>query len=57
MLSATLSQTVLATEADQPGQWRRLLRISLDGLKSHNTDPPPEAPARAGAPGQASETT
>ncbi|WBO69043.1 TetR/AcrR family transcriptional regulator [Streptomyces camelliae] len=42
LLSTTLSQTVLATVDSQPGQWRRLLRISLDGLRSHNTEPLPE---------------
>ncbi|MFF3819638.1 TetR/AcrR family transcriptional regulator [Streptomyces bluensis] len=41
LLSTTLSQTVLATVDSQPGQWRRLLRISLDGLRSHNTEPLP----------------
>ena len=56
LLSTTLSQTVLATVDSQPGQWRRLLRISLDGLRSHNTEPLPESPPRAGASGQASET-
>ncbi|RRR85241.1 TetR/AcrR family transcriptional regulator [Streptomyces sp. RP5T] len=55
LLSTTLSQTVLATIDSQPGQWHRLLRISLDGLRSHNTDPLPEAPGPADATGQASE--
>ncbi|GAA1650924.1 TetR/AcrR family transcriptional regulator [Actinoplanes couchii] len=41
-LSGALSQAVLTTAESHPGQWRRLLRISLDGLKSRNTDPLPE---------------
>ena len=41
-LSTSLSQTVQLTGERHPGQWRRLLRISLDGLGSHNTEPLPE---------------
>lgn len=41
LLTTSLSQTVPATDAGRPGQWRRLLRISLDGLRSHNADPRP----------------
>lgn len=50
-LSGSLSQTVLTTADTHPGQWRRLLRISLDGLSSRNTEPlpapGPSAPATA----------
>ncbi|QNP68182.1 TetR/AcrR family transcriptional regulator [Streptomyces roseirectus] len=42
LLSGTLSQAVLTTGDSHPGQWRRLLRISLDGLSSRNTEPLPE---------------
>ena len=41
-LSGSLSQAVLTTADSHPGQWRRLLRISLDGLSSRHTDPLPE---------------
>jgi AcrR family transcriptional regulator len=37
LLSGSLSQAVLNTADSHPGQWRRLLRISLDGLSSRNT--------------------
>ncbi|MFF2847376.1 TetR/AcrR family transcriptional regulator [Streptomyces sp. NPDC058001] len=47
LLSTSLSQTVLATIDSQPGQWRRLLRISLDGLSSHHTGPLPEPATHA----------
>ncbi|GLY07838.1 MULTISPECIES: TetR/AcrR family transcriptional regulator [Actinoplanes] len=40
-LSGSLSQAVLTTAESHPGQWRRLLRISLDGLSSRNTGPLP----------------
>lgn len=42
LLSGSLSQAVLTTAESHPGQWRRLLRISLDGLSSRNTEPLPE---------------
>ena len=42
LLSGSLSQAVLNTADSHPGQWRRLLRISLDGLRSRNTEPLPE---------------
>ncbi|ASQ92960.1 TetR/AcrR family transcriptional regulator [Streptomyces sp. 11-1-2] len=42
LLSASLSQVVQATGDSRPGQWRRLLRISLDGLRARNTEPLPE---------------
>ena len=41
LLSGALSQAVLATADSHPGKWRRLLRISLDGLSSRNTEPLP----------------
>ncbi|GAA2539167.1 TetR/AcrR family transcriptional regulator [Winogradskya consettensis] len=42
LLSGSLSQAVLTTADSRPGQWRRLLRISLDGLSSRNTESLPE---------------
>ncbi len=42
LLSGSLSQAVLTTGDTHPGQWRRLLHISLDGLSSRNTEPLPE---------------
>ncbi len=42
LLSASLSQTVQLACDSQPGRWRRLLRISLDGLRSRNTEDLPE---------------
>lgn len=51
LLSGSLSQAVPATGDSHPGQWRRLLRISLDGLRSHNTEPLPESAIHAGPPG------
>ncbi|HWS32294.1 MAG TPA: TetR/AcrR family transcriptional regulator [Actinoplanes sp.] len=39
LLSGSLSQAVLTTAESHPGRWRRLLRISLDGLSSRNTEP------------------
>ncbi|NUT48171.1 MAG: TetR/AcrR family transcriptional regulator [Saccharothrix sp.] len=39
LLSSSLSQTVQLT--GDTDQWRRLLRISLDGLRSRNTEPLP----------------
>jgi AcrR family transcriptional regulator len=42
LLSGSLSQAVLNTAESHPGQWRRLLRISLDGLSSRNPEPLPE---------------
>lgn len=58
LLSGSLSQAVLTTGDSHPGQWRRLLRISLDGLSSRNTEPLPEPeaalpPATASAPASA----
>ncbi|WP_203837723.1 TetR/AcrR family transcriptional regulator [Winogradskya humida] len=41
LLSGSLSQAVLSTADSRPGQWRRLLRISLDGLSSRNSEPLP----------------
>ncbi|MEU8661136.1 TetR/AcrR family transcriptional regulator [Actinoplanes philippinensis] len=41
LLSGALSQAVLTTAESHPGQWRRLLRISLDGLTSRNIEPLP----------------
>lgn len=49
LLSGSLSQTVLTTADSHPGQWRRLLRISLDGLRSRNTEPLPEPGMRTPA--------
>ena len=51
LLSGSLSQAVLTTGDSHPGQWRRLLRISLDGLSSRNTEPLPEPASDGGAPG------
>jgi AcrR family transcriptional regulator len=42
LLSGSLSQAVMTTGDTHPGQWRRLLHISLDGLSSRNTEPLPE---------------
>lgn len=42
LLSGSLSQAVLTTGDSHPGQWRRLLRISLDGISSRNTEPLPD---------------
>lgn len=42
LLSGSLTQAILTTADSHPGQWRRLLRISLDGLRSRNTEPLPE---------------
>ncbi|GAA2888743.1 TetR family transcriptional regulator [Actinoplanes cyaneus] len=42
LLSGSVSQAVLTTADSHPGKWRRLLRISLDGLSSRNTEPLPE---------------
>ena len=42
LLSGSLSQAVLTTADSHPGHWRRLLRISLDGLSSRNPAPLPE---------------
>ena len=42
LLSGSLSQAVLNTAESHPGRWRRVLRISLDGLSSRNTEPLPE---------------
>ncbi|MEU3982778.1 TetR/AcrR family transcriptional regulator [Streptomyces sp. NPDC026672] len=53
LLIASLSQTVRSTDASHPGHWRRLLRISLDGLGSHNTGPLPDP---ASAPAASTET-
>lgn len=47
LLSGSLSQAVLTTGDSHPGQWRRLLRISLDGLSSRNTEPLPEPTTRS----------
>jgi len=43
LLLASLSQVVQTSGDNRPGQWRRLLRISLDGLSSRNTEPLPDA--------------
>lgn len=51
LLSGSLSQAVLTTGDSHPGQWRRLLRISLDGLSSRNTEPLPEAAPPMETPG------
>jgi AcrR family transcriptional regulator len=50
LLSGSLSQAVLTTADSHPGKWRRLLRISLDGLSSRNPEPLPEAAADTGTP-------
>lgn len=50
LLSGSLGQAVLTTADSQPGQWRRLLRISLDGLSSRNTEPLPEPDMGTGMP-------
>ncbi|MCL6739133.1 TetR/AcrR family transcriptional regulator [Streptomyces neyagawaensis] len=50
LLSGSLSQAVLTTGDTHPGQWRRLLHISLDGLSSRNTEPLPELAPAADAP-------
>lgn len=50
LLSGSLSQAVLSAADSHPGQWRRLLRISLDGLSSHNTEPLPETGGLADLP-------
>ena len=42
LFSRSLSQAALTTGDSHPGQGRRLLRISLDCLSSHNTEPLPE---------------
>jgi AcrR family transcriptional regulator len=42
LLSGSLSQAVRTTADSHPGRWRRLLRISLDGLGSRNTEPLPD---------------
>jgi AcrR family transcriptional regulator len=42
LLLTALSQTVQTAGDSPPGRWRRLLRISLDGLSSRNTEPLPE---------------
>ena len=42
LLSGSLSQAVLTTADSHPGQWRRLLHISLDGLSSRHTEPLPQ---------------
>ncbi|MET4924400.1 TetR/AcrR family transcriptional regulator [Streptomyces sp. PSRA5] len=52
LLSGSLSQAVLTTGDSHPGQWRRLLRISLDGLSSRNTQPLPEPATHADTPGK-----
>jgi AcrR family transcriptional regulator len=51
LLSGSVSQAVLNTADSHPGQWRRLLRISLDGLSSRNTEPLPEPGMSTGHPG------
>ncbi|WP_329390628.1 hypothetical protein [Streptomyces sp. NBC_01716] len=48
LLSGSLSQAVLTAGDRHPGQWRRLLRISLDGLSSRNTEPLPEPTSHVG---------
>ncbi|WP_113700073.1 TetR/AcrR family transcriptional regulator [Nonomuraea lactucae] len=51
LLITSLSRAIQATGDSHPGQWRRLLRISLDGLSSRNTEPLPE-PAPNADPGR-----
>ncbi|WP_374327793.1 hypothetical protein [Streptomyces sp. PSKA30] len=51
LLITSLSQTVQTTGDSHPGQWRRLLRISLDGLSSRNPEPLPELAPPADTPG------
>ncbi|MET9555417.1 helix-turn-helix domain-containing protein [Streptomyces sp. NPDC006645] len=41
LLLTSLSQAVQLTGDTHPGQWHRLLRISLDGLSSRNPEPLP----------------
>ncbi|GHE41709.1 TetR/AcrR family transcriptional regulator [Streptomyces capitiformicae] len=43
LLIMSLSHVVQATGESHPAQWRRLLRISLDGLSSRNTEALPES--------------
>ena len=50
LLSGSLSQAILTTADSHPGKWRRLLRISLDGLSSRNTEPLPEPGPRTDTP-------
>ncbi|SFN01925.1 hypothetical protein SAMN04487980_1009236 [Streptomyces sp. cf124] len=50
LLSGSLSQAVLTTGDSHPGQWRRLLRIPLDGLSSRNTEPLPDHETHAETP-------
>ncbi|WP_244210596.1 TetR/AcrR family transcriptional regulator [Amycolatopsis kentuckyensis] len=45
LLTASLSQAVQLAGDGHPGRWRRLLRVSLDGLRSRNTEPLPSAEA------------
>ncbi|GAB3453791.1 TetR/AcrR family transcriptional regulator [Streptomonospora sediminis] len=47
LLLTSLSQVVLASDGGRSGRWRRLLRFSLDGMSSRNTDPLPEMPDTA----------
>lgn len=42
LLLAALSQTVALTQQCRPLMWRRLLRISLDGLSADHREPLPE---------------
>ncbi|MEW2395482.1 TetR/AcrR family transcriptional regulator [Streptomyces sp. NPDC046862] len=51
LLLTSLSQVVQAADDGHPGQWHRLLRISLDGLSSRHTEPLPEPTLHADAPG------
>ncbi|MEU2288591.1 hypothetical protein ABZ614_43095 [Streptomyces sp. NPDC013178] len=41
---------MLTTGESHPGQWRRLLRISLDGLSSRITEPLPESATHGDGP-------
>ena len=51
LLLTSLSRSVQTTGESHPDQWRRLMRISLDGLSSRNTEPLPEPAPHAGRPG------
>jgi AcrR family transcriptional regulator len=50
LLLTSLSQTVQTIGDSHPGQWHRLLRISLDGLSGRNTEPLPEPAPHEGTP-------
>ena len=46
LLLASLSQCVQITDACRPQLWRRLLRITLDGLRADHHEPLPACPPR-----------